>query len=137
MQFIFNLFGTVHATKDVGKQTTTGLRILDEKIRVISNHVDFLLQQHFSTQSCEVKTYDVYTSDDVGREDREGGEQPSASSDDEDGGEEEVNADVPAGDSQGNSAVEGEAGAGSGEAPAGESGANAPNHDGQGRGESS
>lgn len=133
MQFIFNLFGTVHATKDVGKQTTTGLRILDEKIRVISNHVDFLLQQHFSTQSCEVKTYDVYTSDDVGREDREGGGQPSASSDDEDGGEEEVNADVPAGDSQGNSAVEGEASAGSGEAPAGESGADAPNHDGQGR----
>ena len=137
MQFIFNLFGTVHATKDVGKQTTTGLRILDEKLRVLSNHVDFLLQQHFSHQTCEVKTYDVYTSDDVGREDREGGEQPSACSDDEDGGEEEVNADVPAGDSQGNSAVEGEAGAGSGEASAGESGANAPNHDGQGRGESS
>ena len=139
MQFIFNLFGTVHATKDVGKQTTTGLRILDEKIRVISNHVDFLLQQHFSHQTCEVKTYDVYTSDDVGCEDREGGEQPSASSDDEDGGEEEVNADVPAGNTEAgrDSAVEGEAGAGSGEAPAGESGANAPNHDGQGRGESS
>jgi hypothetical protein len=137
MQFIFNLFGTVHATKDVGKQTTTGLRVLDEKLRVLSNHVDFLLQEHFSHQTCEVKTYDVYTSDDVGREDREGGEQPSASSDDEDGGEEEVHADIPEGNTQGNGTVEGEASAGSGEAPAGESRANAPNHDGQGRGESS
>jgi hypothetical protein len=139
MQFIFNLFGTVHATKDIGKQAS-GLYALDEKLRVLSNHVDFLLQQHFSTQSCQVKTYDVYTSDDVGCEDREGGEQPSSASDgEEDGGEEEVDADVPAGNTETgrDGPGEGQAGAGSGEAPANEGRADAPNHDGQGRGESS
>jgi hypothetical protein len=141
MQFIVNLFGTVHASKDIGKQTTTGLRILDEKLRVISNHVDFLLQEHFSQQSCRVKTCDVYTSDDVGCEDREGGgNTPSAADSDgeeEDGGrEEEVDADIPEGNTQGNGAGEGQAGAGSGEASTTEGRANASNSDGQGRGES-
>jgi len=140
MQFIVNLFGTVHANKDVGKQTTTGLRILDEKLRVLSNHVDFLLQEHFSTQTVQLKTCEVYTSEDVGREDCEGGGQPAAASDDEDDGrEEEVDADVPAGNTEAgrDGAGEGQAGAGSGEASATEGRSNASNSDGQGRGESS
>ena len=141
MQFIINLFGTVNATKDVGKAPATGLRILDEKLRVLSNHVDFLLQEHFSQQSCCVKTYDVYTSDDVGREDREGGgNTPSAADSDgeeEDSGRaEEVDADVPEGNTQGNGSGESQTGAGSGEASTTEGRADAQNSDGQGRGES-
>ena len=122
MQFIFNLFGTVHATKDVGKQAS-GLYALDEKLRVLSNHVDFLLQHHFSQQSCQLKTYDEYTSEDDGQgEDREGGgNSPSATAGEEDDGRaEEVDADVPAGNTEAgrDGPVEGQAGAGSGEAPA-------------------
>ncbi len=128
MQFVFNLFGTVHATKDVGKQAS-GLYILDEKLRVLSNHVDFLLQAHFSQQTCQLKTCDEYTSDDVGREDREGGgrNSPAPSSideeDDDGGSPQEVNADVPAGNTEEgrDCPCQGEAGAGSGEAPAGQS----------------
>lgn len=141
MQFIFNLFGTVHATKDIGKQAA-GLYAIDEKVRVLSNHVDFLLQEHFSRpqQSCQVKTCEVYTSEDVRCEDREGGGKSDASSDGEEednGRTEEVHADVPTGDSQGNGAGEGQAGAGSGETSSGQIGTNASNSDGQGRGESS
>ena len=131
MQFIVNLFGTVHATKDVGKTTTAGINILDEKLRVLSNHVDFLLQQHFSRpqQCCELKTYEVYTSEDDGHEgeDREGGEHTPSATDgaEEDGGSQtprrQPDAHVPSGDSQGDRPREGEAGAGSGEAPAGQS----------------
>ena len=129
MQFIINLFGTVHATKDVGKTTTSGLTILDDKLRVLSNHVDFLLQQHFSRPQpcCELKTYEVYTSEDDGQgqgEDREGGGQSATDNDAEDDGRaDEVDADVPAGNTEAgrDGPVEGEAGAGSGEAPAGQS----------------
>lgn len=130
MQFIVNLFGTVHATKDVGKQAT-GLSILDEKLRILSNHVDFLLQQHFSQQSCCVKTCEVYTSDDVGCEDREGrgddSASPSSIDGEEDGRPEEVDADVPAGNTEAGRDGEGEgqASAGSGQAPATEGGTNA------------
>jgi hypothetical protein len=126
MQFIINLFGTVHATKDVGKTTTSGLSILDDKLRVLSNHVDFLLQQHFSRPQpcCELKTYEVYTSEDDGHEgeDREGGGQSAADDAEDDGRAEEVDADVPAGNTEAgrDGPVEGEAGAGSGEAPAGQ-----------------
>ncbi len=133
MQFIFNLFGTVHATKDVGKQAG-GLYALDEKLRVLSNHVDFLLQQHFSQQSCHVKTYDEYTSEDDGQgEDREGGRNdtaaPSTINGEEDGRPEEVDADVPAGNTEAgrDGPGEGQAGAGSGEAPAAESRPDAQN----------
>jgi hypothetical protein len=120
MQFIVNLFGTVHATKDVGKQAS-GLHVLDEKLRVLSNHVDFLLQQHFSRpqQCCELKTYEVYTSENDGQgEDREGGERTPSATDgaEEDGGRPDT--DLPPGDSQENRPVAGEAGTGSGEAPA-------------------
>ena len=130
MQFIFNLFGTVHATKDVGKQAG-GLYALDEKLRVLSNHVDFLLQQHFSQQSCQLKTYDEYTSEDDGQgEDREGGEHtpaPSSVDGEEDGRPEEVDADVPAGNTEAgrDGEVEGQAGEGPRQAPATESGTNA------------
>ena len=142
MQFIVNLFGTVHATKDVGKQAS-GLHVLDEKLRVLSNHVDFLLQQHFSRpqQCCELKTYEVYTSENDGQgDDREVGEQSATDGAQEDGGRaEEVDADVPAGNTEAgrDGSGEGQASAGSGEAPANEGRADAPNHDGQGRGESS
>ena len=125
MQFIVNLFGTVHATKDVGKQAS-GLYALDEKLRVLSNHVDFLLQHHFSQQSCQLKTYDEYTSDDVGCEDRKGGDTPAPSSiheeDDDGSGTKEVDADIPAGNTEEgrDGSGQGEAGAGSGEAPAGQ-----------------
>ena len=134
MQFIVNLFGTVHATKDVGQQAS-GLYALDEKLRVLSNHVDFLLQQHFSQQSCQLKTYDEYTSDDDGQgEDREGGGQhatpaPSSIHEEDDGRAEEVDADVPAGNTEAgrDGPCEGQAGAGSGEAPAAESRPDAQN----------
>jgi hypothetical protein len=131
MQFIVNLFGTVHATKDVGKQAS-GLYALDEKLRVLSNHVDFLLQQHFSQQSCQLKTYDEYTSEDDGQgEDREGRghNTPSATGEEDDGRAEEVDADVPAGNTEAgrDRPCEGQASAGSGEAPAAESRADAQN----------
>jgi hypothetical protein len=134
MQFIVNLFGTVVANKDVsGQREHTGLRILDEKLRVLSNHVDFLLQSHFSEQTCVMKTCDEYTSEHVGCEDSESGSQPATASDGEeedDGGRpEEVDADVPAGDSEAgrDSSGEGQAGAGSGEATATQGGANSQN----------
>jgi len=137
MQFILNLFGTVHATKDIGKQAS-GLYAIDEKLRVLSNHVDFLLQEHFSRphQSCQVKTYDVYTSEDAGVSDREGGGSSAA---DENGREEEIDADIPAGDTETgrDRPVESETGAGSGEASACPSGANPSNSDGEGRREPS
>ena len=131
MQFIINLFGTVHATKDVGKQAS-GLYALDEKLRVLSNHVDFLLQEHFSHQSCQVKTYEVYTSENDGQgEDREGGEQPSSASDgeEEDSGRNsgQPDTDLPSGDSQENRPGEGETGAGPGEASSAESRTDAQN----------
>ena len=128
MQFILNFFGTVIANKDVGKAgDTTGLRILDNKLRVLENHVDFLLQSHFSQQTVTLKTCDEYTSEDVRREDCEGGEHPSSIHGEEEDGEhdtEEVHADLPAGDSQAgpSHAVASEAGAGSGETAAGQAG---------------
>ena len=130
MQFIINLFGTVHATKDVGKQAS-GLYALDEKLRVLSNHVDFLLQEHFSHQSCQVKTYEVYTSENDGQgEDREGGG-PSVASDgeEEDSGRNsgQPDTDLPSGDSQENRPSEGETGAGPGEASSAESRTDAQN----------
>ena len=136
MQFIVNLFGTVIANKDVATRgNTTGLSILDEKVRVLSNHVDFLLQSHFSQQTVTLKTCDMYTSEDVRREDCEGGEHSpaTATGEEEDDGrdEAEVHADVPAGDSQEErvGAGAGEAGTGSGEAPAAQARANAQNSD--------
>ena len=131
MQFIVNLFGTVVANKDVAtKGETAGLRILDEKLRVLSNHVDFLLQSHFSTQTVTLKTCDMDTSDDGGEgEDCEGGRDDASIHGAEEDGAAEVNADVPAGNSQEGrvDAVAGEAGAGSGEAPAGQAGSNSAN----------
>ena len=135
MQFIVNLFGTVVANKDVAtKGSTTGLRILDEKVRVLSNHVDFLLQSHFSQQTVTMKTCDEYTSEDVGREDCESGREspaPSSVDGEEDGGRDqtEVDADVPAGNTEEvrGSADAGETGTGSGETAADQGGANTQN----------
>lgn len=129
MQFIVNLFGTVIANKDVAtKGSTTGLRILDEKVRVLSNHVDFLLQSHFSQQTVTLKTCDEYTSDDGGQgEDSESGRDAAASADgEEDGGSGEVHEDLPAGNTEAgrDSAGEGETGAGSGQASATQGGSN-------------
>lgn len=132
MQFIVNLFGTVVANKDVAtKGSTTGLRILDEKVRVLSNHVDFLLQSHFSQQTVTLKTCDEYTSEDVGREDCESGrdDDASATGEDEDGrgDETEEHANVPTGGAEEGgrvNPVEGQAGAGSGQASATQGGAN-------------
>ncbi len=129
MQFIINLFGTVHANKDIGKQAA-GLYAIDEKIRILSSHVDFLLQAHFSTQTCQMKTYEGYTSEDVRCEDRESGEHPASSIDgEEDGRPQEVDADVPAGNTEAgrDGENEGQTGTGSGEAPAAESRTNAEN----------
>ena len=129
MQFIVNLFGTVIANKDVGKAANTGLRILDDKLRVLENHVDFLLQSHFSQQTVTLKTCDEYTSENGGEgEDREGGGDSAPSSihgEEEDQVDaREVHADVPAGDSQGHP-IASEAGAGSGETPAAQARADA------------
>lgn len=135
MQFIVNLFGTVHATKDIGKQAAAGISILDEKLRILSNHVDFLLQQHFSRpqQCCELKTYEVYTSDDDGPEgeDREGGGSTAAATGTEEDGRrpDQPNANVSEGDSQGNGPVEGQAGTGSGEASSAPAGPNPAHSD--------
>ena len=132
MQFIVNLFGTVVANKDVATRgSATGLRILDEKVRVLSNHVDFLLQSHFSQQTVTLKTCDEYTSEDVGCEDCESGRDDAASAtgEEEDGrGNEsgEVREDLPAGNTEAgrDGAGEGEAGAGSGQASATQGGSN-------------
>ena len=133
MQFIVNLFGTVVANKDVAtKGNTTGLRILDEKVRILSNHVYFLLQSHFSQQTVTLKTCDEYTSEDVGREDCESGrddDAASATGEEEDGrGDEsgEVHEDLPTGDTEAgrDGAGEGQAGSGSGQASAPQGGSN-------------
>ena len=133
MQFIVNLFGTVVANKDVAtKGSTTGLRILDEKVRILSNHVDFLLQSHFSQQTVTLKTCDEYTSENGGEaEDCESGRDDASSTsagEEEDGrgDQAEEHADVPAGDSQEGrvDSSAGQAGEGSGQAAAGQGGQN-------------
>ena len=135
MQFVFNLFGTVYASKEINekRRERADVHVLKHRIQALQGHVDFLLEKHFS-QSVELKTYDVYTSEDDGQgENCEGGEHPAPTADrtEEDSGSrpQEVNTDVPARNTEEgrDRPVEGEASAGSGEASSCQTGQNSSN----------